>query len=52
MAEADSYYLWVNDSTGPAKVTQWIGPGTAGCAAGTGTCSFNPGTSLATGAAT
>jgi hypothetical protein len=52
VAQADSYYLWVNDSSGPAKVTQWIGPATAGCGAGTGMCSFTPPTNLATGAAT
>jgi hypothetical protein len=48
---ATSYQLWVNDSTGH-KFDQWLGPDTAGCAAGTGPCSFNPGTFLATGAAT
>jgi hypothetical protein len=52
VAQADSYLLWVNDGGSVAgKVQQWIGPGTAGCGAGTGTCSFNPGTALASGAA-
>jgi hypothetical protein len=49
--EAASYYLWVNDSSGAGRITQWIGPGTAGCGAGTGMCAFTPPTNLATGAA-
>jgi hypothetical protein len=52
VGEAASYYLWVNDSTMAGKFTQWIGPGTAGCGSGTGTCSFTPGTALAGGGAT
>jgi FtsP/CotA-like multicopper oxidase with cupredoxin domain len=45
------YYLWVNDSTGN-KILQWYEAVTAGCAAGTGTCSVTPTTALANGAGT
>ncbi len=46
------YYLWVNDSAGNTKITQWYRASEAGCAAGTGTCSVTPSTALAAGAAT
>ena len=45
------YYLWVNDSTGN-KILQWYEATTAGCGAGTGTCSVTPPTALAPGAGT
>jgi hypothetical protein len=51
VASATSYLLWVNDSMGPAKIAQWLGPTTVGCGPGTGTCSFTPSTTLAPGAA-
>ena len=45
------YYLWVDDSTATAKITQWYRASDAGCAAGTGTCSVTPSVALASGAA-
>ena len=47
---ATRYYLKVVDSSGGTKVLQWYTATQAGCAAGTGTCSVTPATSLAAGA--
>jgi hypothetical protein len=49
--EADSYLIWLNDSSMSGKVNKWLGPETAGCPAGTGRCSYTPATALAPGAA-
>ncbi len=46
------YELWVTDSAQAGKVKQWVTAAQAGCAAGTGACSYTPSTALATGAAT
>lgn len=51
IAGATWYYLWVDDSSVPAKITQWYRAADAGCGSGTGTCSVTPTTTLAPGAA-
>jgi hypothetical protein len=48
VANAASYFLWVNDSTG-AKITQWYTAAQAGCASGTGICSLTPQVALTGG---
>ena len=42
------YYLWVNDSTGN-RINRWYTAAETGCPAGTGICSIDPATALATG---
>jgi hypothetical protein len=49
-ATATWYYLWVDDSNGN-RVKSWFTALQAGCAAGTGTCSVTPATSISPGAA-
>ncbi len=44
------YLLFVTDATRSGKVRVEVLPSDAGCGTGTGTCSFNPGISLARGA--
>jgi endonuclease/exonuclease/phosphatase family metal-dependent hydrolase len=39
------YYLWINDARG-IVLQRWFEAGAAGCAAGTGTCTANPGITL------
>src|SRR5213594_2465902 len=46
------YQLWVTDSAANPKVLEWYTTAQAGCASGTGTCSFTPATALANGSAT
>lgn len=48
VSNATYYYLYVNDSTGNVIKT-WYSYLDAGCAAGTGTCSVTPSTTLAAG---
>src|SRR6185503_5068852 len=43
--------LWVNDAGQQAKINVTYSAAAAGCASGTGTCTVNPGVSLAPGAA-
>ena len=49
VSKATSYYLWVVDSTGSAKIQTWYTAQQAGCSAGTGNCTITPTTKLATG---
>jgi formylglycine-generating enzyme required for sulfatase activity len=44
-----SYYLWVTDSTGTAKIQTWYTAQQTGCSSGTGNCSIAPATTLAAG---
>jgi hypothetical protein len=48
VAGATSYYLLAQNTAGVA-VSVSVTPASAGCSAGTGTCSFTPGASLANG---
>lgn len=48
VAGASYYKLYVNDATGTV-IDVWITAADAGCSSGTGTCSSNPSTVLATG---
>jgi len=48
LPDATWYQVWVNDSTGTVS-QKWYTASEAGCLQGTGTCSVNPGTLLATG---
>ena len=48
---ASWYYIWVNDSSSSPRISQWFTAAQAGCAAGTGTCSVTPSTSLSPGPA-
>jgi hypothetical protein len=48
VAESSWYYLWV-DGPGGTAILQWYTAAGAGCAGGTGTCSVDPSTVLASG---
>lgn len=52
LPNATWYRIYVIDSTGAVKVNTWYTPTQTNCAAGTGTCSYNPNVSLALGNAT
>jgi hypothetical protein len=53
LSTATSYRLWVDDAaSGTTAVQKDYTPTQAGCGAGTGQCSANPGVALAPGAAT
>ena len=49
VAVASHYYLWVEDSNGAARVTQWYDAATVGCGSGSGTCAVNAGIELPAG---
>lgn len=48
-SNASWYYLWVTDSSGKAKIQQWISAAQAGCSTG-GICTITLGTPLNVGA--
>jgi glucose/arabinose dehydrogenase len=48
-AGATEYLLWLDDSSG-GRLRRWYTATQAGCAAGTGTCSIDPGITLTPGA--